>query len=195
MRTHCLLLVCSWSLAVVCGEPEGGSFTRTIKREFKNADEETLIKAAEAVIPPRAEVLKAMPERCRETKETREAKNLWWCKGGGGFRVPYAITSDAIQYYSDHIDRLRKGDFSGLGEGKWREATMNYLAKVEFRKEYEVEGKKFADVNVVMLELQWRALCGDECGIVLDAKRVVVFDKGKKILGVFLDGKVEGEVF
>jgi hypothetical protein len=189
MRTHCLLLVCSWSLAVLWGEPEGGSFTRTIKREFKNADEEALIKAGEAVIPDRAEVLKAMRKPDLDSKEAGEAKNLWWHATFDQVRVPYAITSDAIQYYSGLIDAFRKGDFSGSAKIKMLKANMNYVAKAEMQEEYEIEGKKFSAVYVVTLELSWSQYCGSTCAMGFQKKRVVVFDKTKKLLGVFLDGK------
>lgn len=166
------------------------SYTKSVLREAENELEESLIAKAEAIYPNRDSVVAAAlePERIPES-------GFWYYAGFGRVLLPYAITADAVAYYSNLIDALSNGDAAANLKTIYR-ATFDYRAGVAFRQAHEIpasdrhEKASFERVYVVELSLVWsegRDL-GEAVGMTFWQDRIVVFNEAGEALGVFLDG-------
>ena len=164
------------------------SYTKTIEREGTSAFEASLIAQAEAAYPPRDSVLAAvLPEQHGQIPET----GYWYYSSFDGVLIPYAITGDAVTYYSALIDSLER-ETSAF----FTQAELEYKADVSFEEAYAApspEGvaspqESFERVYVVSMSLKWFQYCGSLCAMWIDQQRVVVFDASGTLLRVFLDG-------
>jgi hypothetical protein len=170
-----------------------------IDREAANKQESALIAAAEA-IQPSAEVLRlAFSARDRDDPlglaKPKEAKppvgeKIWWYKEQFGIRIPCAITADAVAYYSDLVGKYRKQALQRPVEPSSR---LEYHARIKFHKEFELEGKSFADVHVVTLHMifEQNFVATTTEGMHFNKKRVVIFDDQGKLLHISGDGATE----
>lgn len=170
-----------------------------IDRKAANKQESALIAAAEAV-QPSAEVLRlafSTPDRndplgLDKPKEAKPpvGEKIWWYKEQFGIRIPCAITADAVAYYSELVGKYGKQALQRPVEPSSR---LEYHARVKFHKEFELEGKSFADVHVVTLHLIFdqNFVATTTEGMHFDKKRVVVFDDAGKLLHISGDGATE----
>ena len=83
-----------------------------------------------------------------------EGGDVWWYQENLGIRIPYAITGDAVTYYSELVASNAKKAFKSYGEPSSR---LDYHAGVKFHKEFKLDDKTFKDVNVVSLQLRFAA--------------------------------------
>ncbi|HMB93546.1 MAG TPA: hypothetical protein VKP65_22020 [Rhodothermales bacterium] len=165
------------------------SYTKSITRSFNSPFEESLIAAAEAVYPPRESVVAVVPEWANyEIPQT----DYWWWWHFDSVLVPYAITHEAVDYYSGLIDALKAGETHQF----IITADLVYEAQVSFEFSYSVEGTEdyllekpvvFKRVYVVSMELEWDQYCGILCGMSVRGERVVVFDENGTLINVFFD--------
>lgn len=171
-------------------EPETEkSFTKLIERVAKNNFEASLIEKAEKYYPARENVVAVTDPRI-EVPETK----YWYFYSFDGVRVPYAVTRDAVDYYSDLIDEFNanKKDVFFIS------AELNYKATVQFFEKFtspaansmgeQAEPELFSSVYVVELDLNWLQYCGSLCAMGFNKKRIVVFNPSGEIQKVFLDG-------
>ena len=113
--------------------------------------------------------------------------DLWWYDTVSGVRVPFAITKEAVDYYSDLIAQWKK-DPHGYGSIVWLSATFKYKADVQPFSRYEAAGHVFTDVNVVHLVLKWSAFCGPMCAHAFTKERIVVLNANGDVLAIIGDG-------
>lgn len=164
-----------------------------IKREAKDDKQAAVITAAEAA--------QASQEALRKEAAPKDADisvppalpkegNLWWYQEKLGLRIPYAITGDAITYYSGIVTEYAKKGFKSYAKPSSR---FNYQASVQFHEEFKLDGKTFKGVNVVTMELTFSANFTAEAtsGMSLEKKRIVVLDAGNKVLHLSGDGPTE----
>ena len=171
---------------------EERSYQKSIERIADNDFEASLIEKAEAIYPSRAGVIAAVPEGL--DLEIPE-EGYWFYAHFDGILIPYAVTNEAVAYYTGLFDGIEAGTFSQY----IRKIKYTYSADVSFESEFVFDGgehsdgspevtESFTNVYVVTMTLNWWHRCGDLCGMTLDAGRVVVFDESGNLLRVFLDG-------
>ena len=164
------------------------SYTKSIERISSNEFENELIDAAEKYYPPRDSVVKVT-----YGMEIPYSK-YWYYDVFDGVNIPYAITEDAINYYSNLIDELNENKKDNF----FLAADLNYKAEVSFYESYTspslnsrgetVESEEFNSVYVVKMILKWEDYCGSLCALWINKERVVVFNETGDLLKVFLDG-------
>ena len=195
-----VLICCSGcsSESSVAVEPEfrdrDCTFDTVVERTFANSFEEQLIEKAEQYYPLRDSVV-SLAEQFGVSSDSIPSNDYWWYQIYRGIRVPYAITSEAIEYFVESVK---------IVERNTREVCKNYsysaqyVATVRFERTYTVqpmviggESKSFENVYVVTMSLTWGSSyhgpgLGDAYGVRAD--RLVVFDEQGIMLGVFYDG-------
>jgi hypothetical protein len=141
-----------------------------------------LITRAEGLQPDRAEMTKA----AGDVPLPREGK-VWWCREQFGIRIPYAVTGDAVTYYSGLVTGYGKMRMKRYAEPS---SALKYTAAVKRHERFEVDGKNWQNVDVVTLKLEFRqSFCasGTEA-FGFTKERTVVFDAQGKVLHVSGDG-------
>jgi len=157
----------------------------TIRREAKDDTERRLIATAEAAPPPADDVRKAAGEATLPDTE-----KLWWYKEELGLRIPYAITGDAVAYYTNLVKTYAKQTFNRYVAPS---SAVEYQAGVKAHAEFTHDGKSFRDVRVVTLKLTFtQNFCatGTE-GMSFTKERVVILDATGKVLHIAGDGPTE----
>lgn len=157
----------------------------TVRRAADSESDRRLISAAEAAQPPAADVRKAAGE-----VKLPEKGNLWWYKEELGLRIPYAVTGDAVAYFTKLIKQYGQQAFNRYAEPSSR---IEYTAGVTFHADFMIDGKSFQNVHVVTLKLHFsQNFCatGTE-GLSFTKERVVVFDAHGKVLHIAGDGPTE----
>jgi len=172
------------------GTDEKREYKKTIERNFSTHFEEELIDKAESYYPPREDVINAI------SKETVEIPNTlyWYYDDFDGVKIPYCITVDAVDFYSNLINDLNKNKTANF----FITAKFEYKAEVSYHELYyspsknskneDVTQERFESVYVVRLQMKWEDNCGSLCGLSIYKERIVVFNKAGELLKVFLDG-------
>jgi hypothetical protein len=164
-------------------------FTQSITRTFNDEFEEKLLKQAESIYPPRDSVLKIAQKI--KTDSIPEI-GYWFYQTIDHIKIPYAITSDAVNYYSNKINELYKDSASFIQSAKFiYKAEVNYYES--FKLEIDLinqsikQPQSFNNVFVVEMSMEWGHGCGNMCCLGIWIKRVVVFDLQGNFLKVFYD--------
>lgn len=167
------------------------SFTQTIERISANSFEASLIEKAEKYYPPRDEVIYAAQQWNTQIPDS----GYWYYGEFDGVRIPFCITGDAVDYYSNLIDEFNKKPYDTFSLS----AEFTYKVEVEFKENYSspptnstgevVIPDEFTSVYVVSMELKWNDYCGPLCAMWINKQRFVVFDKDGNLLRVYHDGE------
>lgn len=183
-------------LAPKAGEPAGpkdwpanpANHKVVIKRDTTDAKHAAMITAAESARVPKEELIKATAENT-----IPQGDNVWWHEEKLGTRIPYAITGDAITYYSDVVANHAKKAFKSYAMPS---SKLDYQAAVQLHKEFKIDDKTFTNVNVVTLKLSFSANFTAEptSGLSFDKKRIVVLDSANKVVHVSGDGPTEAMI-
>jgi hypothetical protein len=166
------------------------SYTQSILRQADGALEASLLARAEAVYPPRDSVLAVAWDPAQVPE-----MGYWYLGDFDGVRIPYAVTGDAVAYYSELIDAWKASEQPPF----FLQASLEYRAAVSFHEAYTFEetdprtgeplpSESFERVYVAEMSLEWYQYCGDLCAMWIDHERIVVFDEAGELLRVFLDG-------
>lgn len=147
-----------------------------------------MITAAEAAQVSKEELIKATTNIA-----IPQGDKVWWYEEKLGTRIPYALTGDAISYYSEVVANHAKTAFKSYAMPSSR---LDYHAGVQFQKEFKLDDKTFNDVNVVTLKLSFSANFTAEAtsGLSFDKKRIVVLDSGNKVIHISGDGPTEARI-
>ncbi|MCK4752718.1 MAG: hypothetical protein KAS75_04665 [Planctomycetes bacterium] len=157
-----------------------------IIRTIRSENDSRMITIAENTYPPRTKVLEAIKEAHFKPKQISEKDKLWWYSEFDRVKIPYAITIEAIDYYVGLVESYRVRRWKSDIEPS---SKFIYSAEVEFRENYEKEGKTFQKVYVVDMKLSMRATFASLAGIGFGKERTVIIDRDGKVLAVFGDGK------
>lgn len=172
----------------------------TIRREAADEKETAMIAAAEAAQPNKdlleKSAVDADPAHGRGFVPTLKAlgagagEKLWWYKSGLGIRIPFAITADAVTYYSDLVGQYGKKAIKSYGEPS---SSLDYHASCKLHKEFKVEDKVFTDVYVVTLKLTFvqKFVATQTAAMNFNKERVVILDSAGKVLHISGDGPTE----
>lgn len=165
-----------------------GSHPVTIKRSYVDVKQAKLIQLAEATMPKKEDVIKAMRSRGRQAFDTANTENPWWYDAFDGVFIPYAITAEGLSYYVALSDSFRKGNYSETKGIKMEETSLVYTADIAIHEQFNYEGETFNNVSVVTMNLSWYQYCGNVCAMRFEKKRIVIFDDKGLILRIFHDG-------
>ena len=171
----------------------------TIRREATDDKQSAMIAAAEAAQPSKEALRKAAAAGDRNDPlgeaQPKEAPlpagdKVWWYKEQLGIRIPFAITADAIAYYSELVGKYGK---QALNRYIQPSSRLDYHAGVKFHKEFKLDDKTFNDVHVVTLKLTFdqNFVATTTEGMHFEKERVVVLDAGGKVLHISGDGPTE----
>jgi hypothetical protein len=160
-----------------------------IVRRFKDEREEGMLRRAEAVYPGVDSMVAKVAGGPAFFAQFAPLGNepLWWDSAHSSIRETYAVTSRAVRYYYDLSQELRTDPQRVIpGWGKWQ-TSLKYLATINYHNQYERGEKKFRDVYVADLNLEWSQVCGGLCGAGYKRNKVVVLDQSGNVLAMFLD--------
>ncbi len=156
-----------------------------IHRNAVEKKQEAMIATAEAALPDN----KALSEAAAKENTAVEDKQ-WWYKMQLGTRIPFAITSDAVEYYRKMVENNGKQVIKAYVQPS---SSLNYQAAVAFHKEFTSAEKTFKDVHVVTLKLKvsQNFVTTQTEGMTFTKERVVVLDHEGKVLHITGDGPTE----
>lgn len=113
--------------------------------------------------------------------------DLWWCKGPGESRIPYAVTAGALDHYLKltRLYRERKFRLAGTRPIFWSE--LRYVATIAPRERFTLGSVEYSDVHVAHLSLAWVYDDGTFTPFT-EGYRVVVLAPSGEVLAVDGDG-------
>jgi hypothetical protein len=154
----------------------------SITRTAVGAKAKQAISVAEAAYPAREDVLKIF-----QGADAPKDQKLWWYADMSGTRLPFAITKEAIGYYS----ALVKGYGTKAGHGHYEpRSNFSYKASAKsYDKEFTRDGKTFSKVWVVDMQIDYTH--GEASGFMMmfNKQRQVIMDYNYKVLAIFGDGE------
>jgi len=162
------------------------SYTKSVARISANDFEKNLIEIAENTYPPKMDVMAAAVFSNMEIPDSA----YWYYNSFDGVLIPYAITIDAVNYYSELIDDLDAGVLNTI----FITAAFDYKAEVKFNESYTIikneneATENYEDVYVVEMILKWENYCGSLCALWINKKRTVIFNKEGELIKVYFDG-------
>ena len=207
-RTHrsgSSIAICLASVLMLCFAPlqsvataavEAGSMPKewpanpakhqiVIRREAADAKETAMIAAAEAAQASKEALSKAAGDAA-----VPAGNKVWWYEEKLGIRIPCAITSDAIAYYSDLVGSYGKQALKRFMDPS---SSLDYHAGVKFHNELKLDDTDFRDVHVVTLKLTFSEnfAASTTEAMRFQKERVVVLDANGKVLHISGDGPTE----
>lgn len=172
-------------------EQTTGNYKIRIDRSFKNADEEAMIKKAEAVYGGQfryIDSMRSLPESWGDDLPD-EITPLWGMAGNDNVMMTDVITAGGVKYYYDL-------SISARAHQRFRNvfpmvsSSLTYNASVKHYDKWEHAYSKYNDVYVVDLNLEWGSSCGGLCGVGFTRNKLVVFDKKGDVIEMYLDAAV-----
>ena len=167
-----------------------GDFTYSVHRSWPDPAAERLLEVAEATYPPRTAIEMAALESGDEIGADSAGIALWWAKGVGPARVPYAITRGALDYYLDHSRRYRDQKFRGSRSRPVFESDFRYVGSIVHRAQHSLGDTLLRDVYVASMNLLW-AYDDGTFDVVIRAYRTVVLTPEGGVRHVSGDGMAD----
>lgn len=174
-------------------EEHDGDFTYSIRRGYPDSAGERLLGLAEAVCPPRDLLIRVAARKGYELGSDTAGVPVWWCKGLGASRVPYAVTARALEHYLGLVQLYRERRFREAGTRPLFWCELVYRATIAERDTFRLRNLSFTNVRVATLTLFWTYDDGTFLPEV-EAHRVVVLSPRGEILAVDGDGAAEERV-
>ena len=184
----------SASAAVVPGAepkdfpPNPAQHRAAVHREAPDAAQAALIAAAEAALPsPDKRPPAASPA---DPSAPPADPKVWWYKEELGLRIPFALTNQALAYYTKIVAQYAQQSFKRYTQPS---SHLDYRASVQAHAQFSLDGRAFQVVKVVTLKLTFSenfAATATE-GLQFTKERLVVFDSAGKILHISGDGPTE----
>jgi hypothetical protein len=167
-----------------------GNYKIEIARLFNDTHEAGMLAKAEAVYGNQDKfigmVVKDPVSWAEDLPEP--AAPVWGTRGNDNVLVTEVITASAVCYYYDlsisaREHRKFRSVFQMISTG------LKYTASIVHYAKYEHSGKKFDDVYVADLNLEWSSICGGLCGIGFTRNKLVALDHNGDVLALFLDAQ------
>jgi hypothetical protein len=165
-----------------------GNYKIEIVRTFADAQEEGLLRKAEAVYGPQYRLLDMFQRNpaLSAADLPDQVVPLWGFSGNDNVQVTEVITTGAILYYYELSLAMRnqrpfRNVFKMISTG------LKYHGSIKHFDEYEHAGGKFRNVYVADLNLEWSSMCGGLCGVGFKRNKLVVLDAKGAVLELFLD--------
>lgn len=155
-----------------------------VRRSWIDSTGRMALLKAENEYPPRDSVLQAMrPVRFRESVAPADSL-LWWYSQSHGIRHPYAITTEAVEYYLGKAEQGRSRT----------QVRFRYTADAEFADTYKHGEQSWRDVHVIRQQLGWWHVGGRNAGLSIAMERTVVVSHSGEVLLVAGDGKASIQI-
>jgi len=156
-----------------------------VRREAADEKQSAMIAAAEAAQAPQEALNKAAGEG-----GAAKGDKVWWYQEQLGIRIPFAITGDAVAYYSELVGKYGKQTFTRYMKPSSR---LDYHAAVTFQKEFKLGDETFKDVYVVTLKLSFEENFAASTTEAMSFKkdRTVILDADGNVLHIEGDGETE----
>ena len=168
-----------------------GNYKVEINRSSSNALEAGLLAKAEAVYGNQDRFIGLISRDPLSWADDlpEQVAPPWGARGNDNVEVAEVITASAVRYYYDlslssREHRAFRAVFPMSSTG------LKYTAAIKHYDKYEHSGKKFDNVYVADLNLEWSSICGGLCGIGFTRNKLVVFDNQGEVLALFLDANV-----
>ena len=174
-------------------EESSGDFTLSVRRAFPDSTQERLLGIAEATYPSRGLLVRLAEQNGYEIGSDTAGVPLWWAKGVGEARIPYALTAGALSFYTRLIELYRDAAFREAGSQPLFSARLVYRASVAPRDSFVLGRELYTDAFVAHQELVWTYDDGTFEPLVV-ARRVVVLRKDGTVLAVDGDGGTREKV-
>jgi hypothetical protein len=163
-------------------------FKCSIERTAANPEAARILSIAEAVYPPRDVIAEIAARESYETGADTAGVPLWWVRGTGARRVPYAATRGALDYYLRLTQKYRDNDYRIPGAQPMFSSEVVYRATIDRRKTYSTSDTDFSDVYVASIALSWTFDDGTFIPMVTAHRTVVLSPRGD-VLNVHGDGE------
>lgn len=174
-------------------EWELGDYTVSIHRKAPDLHQARLLAVAEATYPPRDVMISIALLRGHELGSDSSRGNLWWYRGLGPSRLPYAVTLATIDYYAGLTERFRRRQFREAGTRSLYSSRLVYEGSIEHRERFSMPRAEYRDVYVANLHLVW-AWDDGIFDSFTEATRTVVLDRSGNVLAVSGDRAFEEDV-
>jgi hypothetical protein len=162
-----------------------------IARTYQSDDEAALIAKAEGALADEEAIIATIGTEKLVAIGYQISEPLWWYQTFDGIRIPWAVTSDAVQYYLDVIMAFRDGNFSDTLGITMKKAYFGYEVSVNYLPKLQVGGLTVENVHMVTMKLSWSQFCGPECAMGFFKTRDVVFDSSGTLLFISGDGATD----
>lgn len=175
-------------------EAKDGSFTYSIRRVFSDSTEARMLAIAEAVYPPRDALAGIAARAYYEMGSDTAGVPLWWCRGIGARRIPYAVTAGTLQHFLRLTRRFRDHNFweTGMGGGLfWTDFI--YHARITATPSFTYRNREFTNVYVVEIVFAWAYDDGTFVPVTETMRTVVLSQRGD-VLAVEGDGRADEQV-
>ncbi len=158
-----------------------------VERIFKTEAESALITAAENLAPNEKELLASAQ---KQDESAKPVAKQWWYQEALSVKIPFALTADAVIYYTELVNGFGKQKHNRFSAPASR---FHYEAQVAKHETFEVDGKTFTNVSVVTLSMTFSENFVTTLteGMEFAKKRVVIFDAAGKVLHTSGDGETE----
>ncbi len=163
-------------------------FTCSIERTAVGPEAARLLAIAEAVYPPRDLIAEIAARESYETGADTSGVPLWWVRGTGARRIPYAATRGALDYFLRLTQKYRDNDYRIPGAQPMFSSEVVYRATIDRRKTYTVGDTDFSDVYVAGIAMSWTFDDGTFIPMVTAHRTVVLSPRGD-VLNIHGDGE------
>lgn len=168
-----------------------GRFKAETKREFASAEEEKLLRKAEAVYQSPAAQREVLFRQWRYWQqpevELPPGVPKWWSGYSDTILAAEIPTTNAVLYYIEILQKFRDAGKIRENSFVFQSANLKYSSTIKKYEKYERGGKNFSGVYVADITLTWEQICGGLCGSGSTRNKVVVLNAKGEILGLFLD--------
>jgi hypothetical protein len=163
-------------------------FMCSVERTAVGPEAARLLAIAEALYPPRDVITEIAARESYETGADTVGVPLWWVRGTGPRRIPYAATRGALNYYLRLTQKYRDNDYRIPGAQPMFSSEVVYRATIDRRKTYSVDDADFSDVYVAGIAMSWTFDDGTFIPTVTAHRTVVLSPRGD-VLHVHGDGE------
>jgi hypothetical protein len=174
-------------------EAKDGEFTVSIRREAPDSAAARLLGIAEATYPPRDLLVRIAEGQGYEMGSDSARVPLWWCRGVGVSRIPYAVTAGALAHYGKLTEHLREREFREAGTPPLFRSELTYRATIARQETFALNDTIYADGYMADLSLSWSYDDGTFAPFTR-AHRIVLLSSAGAVLAVRGDGEAEERV-
>ena len=157
-----------------------------IIRHSGNEQQARMLKQAEAVYPSKDKISWKLNRPSEADSGSTSQEPLWWEGQFDNVRITHVVTAAAALYYYDMSVGLR-GDPQYIKGYPMSRTSLKYMATIKYYSQYTHGERRYNEVYVALLELNWSQYCGGLCGMSFSRKKEVVLDSNGDIVGLYLD--------
>ncbi|MDH5559334.1 MAG: hypothetical protein OEY59_00600 [Deltaproteobacteria bacterium] len=203
--THGIKLPTGWFIShynaqvdLLSANEKGKNYSIKFDRITNNKEESYFLSLAEAIFPMKNKILAEIRGSSvpKQKLDNWYFERLWWFDIYQGGFIPYAITGDAVNFYTQRYINFKKNLKETPSDLLWKKGNKD---KVEFTYEAQVIiPQKRTDANLrevsesypirVIMSLKWYEFCGQPCGWGFEKKREILFSSKTEVIEIKGDG-------